>query len=376
MRISAAVACLAGVSLLAGPAWRAALPGYRYEFPRDHFSHSDFQTEWWYFTGNVRTHAGRRFGFELTFFRHGVRPEHRGGGVWDVRDVWLAHFALSDIDGSRFLHTERMTRTGPGLAGADLTKARVWNGNWRVDQATDPNSAGGVAEQRLEAIAETFRIRLTMRPAKPPVIHGSNGVSQKAEGAGRASHYISSTRLSAQGEIGIGGERYSVSGLAWMDHEFFTHQLTPDQTGWDWFSIQFDDGTELMLYRLRRKDGSVDPWSAGTYVDVAGGTRRLERDEFTLTPGATWTSPSTGARYPVEWAIEVAPLGLRAAVSTRLDKQELTSRSRAVSAYWEGTIDVRGTRRGRTVQGSGYLEMTGYAGPVRMGEPNSRTGNE
>jgi predicted secreted hydrolase len=347
---------LTALTLLASTAdpYRTALPGYHFEFPRDHFSHPDFQTEWWYYTGNVHTRDGRRFGFELTFFRHSV-DRSPATTVWDVRNAWLAHLALSDIDGKRFFHTQRLNRSGVGLAGADLEQRRVWNGNWFVQW--------GDKDQKLEAIADRFLVDLTLEPVKPPVIHGENGVSQKAAGAGHASHYISFTRLATRGAITVDGTTYQVEGLTWMDHEFFTHQLEANQTGWDWFSVQLDDGSELMLFRLRRKDGSVDPYSAGTYVDPRGRTEHILVREFAVTPGAIWTSPETHGRYPIAWSIDVPPLDLHLALKTDLPQQELTGRG---MNYWEGAIAVSGTKQGRAVKGVGYLEMTGYAGPVQM----------
>lgn len=356
MRSRAALALLMSASVFGAP-YRSALPGYQYKFPRDHYNHPEFQTEWWYYTGNLHSSGGKRFGFELTFFRHGVDREARLKNIWDVSDVWLAHFALSDIDGGRFYHTERLNRAGAGLAGADEAKARVWNGNWQ--------SRWEGRGQNLQAVAEKFRIDLTVQAEKAPVIHGANGVSQKAAGEGRASHYISLTRLAAKGMIEVEGRTFAVEGLAWMDHEFFTHQLDTNQSGWDWFSLQFEDGSELMLFRLRRKDGSVDPYSAGTYVDAQGHARHLAASDFSLAPGKTWTSTETGARYPIAWNVRVPSLGLDAAVSTRLQRQELTGKT---MAYWEGAVEAVAAKSGRAVKGVGYLEMTGYAGPVRMGD--------
>jgi predicted secreted hydrolase len=340
--------------------YRLALPGYKHVFPRDHFNHPEFQTEWWYYTGNLRTADGKRFGFELTFFRHGVDRETRPKNVWDVSDVWLAHLALSDIDGNRFFHTERLNRAGPGIAGSDFEQARVWNGNWQVRWTLDPKRPG-FSRQNLQAVADQFRIDLSMTTDKPPVIHGTNGVSQKAAGPGRGSHYVSLTRLKTSGTIAVEGRTFTVDGLTWMDHEFFTHQLEANQSGWDWFSLQMDDGSELMLFRLRRKDGTADPYSAGTYVDAHGQAKHLSSEAFSLTPGKTWTSPANGARYPIEWNVRVPSLGLDLALSTRLSQQELVGKT---MSYWEGAIEVRGKKGG----GVGYLEMTGYTGPVRMGE--------
>src|SRR3974390_1090039 len=247
--------------------YKQATPGYKYEFPRDHFNHEEFQTEWWYYTGNVTASDGHKFGFELTFFREGVDRSAKKTETWDVQDIYLAHAALSDIEGARFYHQERTNRPGPGIAGASAAERRIWNGNWSARWRDD--------QQQLAVLEEQFSFSLFLDPQKPPVIHGENGISQKAAAAGHASHYISLTRLQAAGTIIVGGQTYSVSGLAWMDHEFFTQQLAPDQAGWDWISAQLNDGAELMLYRMRKKDGSADPFSAGTFVDKAGHAAQL-----------------------------------------------------------------------------------------------------
>jgi predicted secreted hydrolase len=319
-------------ALIAVLVFAVAKPGYRYEFPRDHSAHPEFRTEWWYWTGNLRdTATGRRFGFELTFFRQAVDERNRTPrNPWDVTDLYLAHLALSDIETGRFHHAERVNRAGPGLAGP------MWNGNWR----------GGLTE--LEAVTEEFHLRLAFSTAKPPVIHGVDGVSQKSAGEGHASHYISFTRLDTRGTLTLRGRKLEVSGSSWMDHEFFTHQLEPNQAGWDWMSIQLDDRTELMLFHLRRKDGSIDPYSAGTYIDAAGRARHLGVRDFTMTPvGEQWKG------YPVAWRIEVPSLGLRLDATTPMRNQEL----RGSYTYWEGAMDFKGSK-----SGVGYLEMTGYAG--------------
>ncbi len=337
--------------------YRDALPGYRYKFPQDHFNHPDFQTEWWYYTGNVKSANGHRFGFELTFFRHGVDRESKTVSTWAVRDLYFAHLALSDLDGDKFLHAERTNRAGPGIAGVSEADGRIWNGNWQVTWRSD--------EQILQAVDERFALLFTLRSAKPPVIHGENGISQKAEGAGHASHYISLTRLNTQGEIELGSRKFQVIGTAWMDHEFFTHQLEPDQVGWDWMSIQLQNNTELMLFHIRRKDGSIDPFSAGTFVDALGNTTHLRRDEFSLEPvGATWMSPATRAVYPVRWKISVPKLGIALEASTSLPSQELPSPAGFVPAYWEGAVVVSGTKGRSPIGGVGYLEMTGYDHPI------------
>jgi predicted secreted hydrolase len=343
--------------------YSVALPAYRYEFPRDHFDHPKYQTEWWYYTGNVKSGDGRRFGFELTFFRQGVNRDAAKAGAWDVRDLYLAHLALSDLDGGHFYHTERTNRAGPGIAGVSSNDARIWNGNWQIQWNGD--------EQRLRAVDSRFELQLALRSEKPPVIQGEDGVSQKGADAGHASHYISLTHLATNGTIALNGKSFQVSGLAWMDHEFFTHQLESDQIGWDWFSVQLADDTELMLFRIRRKDGSVDPFSAATFVDARGQSTHLRSTDFSLQPsGATWTSAITKATYPVQWRIAVPKLGLDLDVKTPLASQELTggsSNGTLTPSYWEGAVAYTGTRTGSKIQGVGYLEMTGYDRPFEMG---------
>ncbi|HEY7269503.1 MAG TPA: lipocalin-like domain-containing protein [Dehalococcoidia bacterium] len=295
---------------------------------------------------------GRRFGFELVFFRQGERRASSDNpSVWRIDDLYLAHLALTDIDGRRFRSYRRLNRAGPGIAGASLDLARVWNGNWeaRLDLAT--------GAQTLSAIAEGIRFHLRLAPRKPPVIHGENGVSQKAEGEGHASYYVSFTRLDVAGQLN--GE--AVHGTAWMDHEWFSSQLAQNQRGWDWFSVQLDDGTDLMLFQLRRMDRSIDPYSSGTFVDRNGRAVHLRREDFKLDPVGWWTSPKTGARYPVKWRITVPSLHLALECSAAIPAQELASEDRSAPAYWEGAVVYGGTP-----SGVGYLEMTGYAAPMRI----------
>ena len=341
-----------------------AQPGYHYQFPRDYFDHPDYQTEWWYYTGNVKSASGKRFGFELTFFRQGVSRDAAKTGAWDLRDLYLAHLALSDLDGGRFYHTERTNRAGPGIAGISESQGRVWNGNWQVQWQSN--------QQILQAIDDQFELHFTLTPEKPPVIHGENGVSQKAPGAGRASHYFSLTRIGVNGEISVGTQKMEVTGLAWMDHEFFTHQLDSNQVGWDWFSVQLQDRTELMLFRMRRKDGSLDPYSAGTFVDTRGIGEHLGAKDFSLQPGTlanragsgnlSWTSPATHAIYPIRWTISVPKYQIELTASTLLGSQELAATGNVTPSYWEGAMEMTGSRRAASLSGVGYLEMTGYVG--------------
>ena len=340
--------------------YKTALPGYRYEFPRDHFNHEDFQTEWWYTTGNLIAADGRHYGFELTFFRQGVDRDPSKKESWDIQDLYLAHLAMSDLDGGKFYHTERTNRAGPGLAGIDAQQKRIWNGNWEIRW----NGEEGI----LNVVDEKFSLAFSLRNEKPPVIHGGNGVSQKAAGTGHASHYISFTRLQTKGTMEMAGKSIEVRGSSWMDHEFFTHSMEAEQIGWDWLSVQLEDDTELMLYQFRRKDGSSDPFSSGTYVDAQGKSLHLAAADFRLVPtGETWTSGVTGAKYPVAWSMEIPKLGLKLAATTRLKSQELAGGSKIAPSYWEGAIAIEGTRGGASVLGVGYLEMTGYDRPIEVG---------
>ncbi len=337
--------------------FQMALPGYQYEFPRDHFNHPDYKTEWWYYTGNLTASDGHKFGYELTFFRQAVSRAQKNPTDWDVQDLYLAHLALSDLSGGHFYHTERLNRSGPGLAGASLQLGRVWNGNWQVQWVN--------GEQHLGAFADDFALHFVMSSQKPPVIHGKNGVSQKSAGLGHASHYISFTRLITSGSIDLNGKTYRVDGTSWMDHEFFSHRIDEDQSGWDWLSLQLDDNTELMLYRLRHQDGSVDPFSSGTYVDANGTSTFLSNTDFSMQPGTeTYTSPSTRGIYPIAWQVTIPSLGMDLQIRTALASQEMAIRNIASLSYWEGAIAITGTRGGSALHGVGYLEMTGYARPV------------
>jgi predicted secreted hydrolase len=337
--------------------YRTALPGYHYQFPHDHFSHPDFETEWWYYTGNVKSSDGHRFGFELTFFRQAVTRDPSKTAVWDVRDVYFAHLALSDLDRGNFYHSERSNRSGPGIAGVSEADRRIWNGNWQIRWQGD--------DQQLQAVDDRFTLQFKMHPEKPPVIHGENGVSQKGANPGEASHYISFTRLATSGSIELNGTKLDVTGTAWMDHEFFTHLLEPEQVGWDWLSLQLDDNTEFMLFHIRREDGSIDSHSAGTYIDAGGKSQNLKNADFVLQPaGDAWTSPITKAVYPIHWKISIPRLGIELDAKTPLESQELAGKGNFAPTYWEGAITLQGSHNGKPLAGVGYLEMTGYDRPL------------
>lgn len=343
--------------------FQSATAGYRYNFPRDHGSHPIYRTEWWYYTGHLHSKSGRSFGFELTFFRRGIPPDEIKTlpSKWSVKDLYLAHFAVTDITGKRFHFSEKLSREGLGKAGADESRLLVWIDDWRAEASTEPS-----ASHTLVARDETHTLALTLQPTKPLVTHGAAGISRKGKDVGQASHYYSFTRLATSGKLTIDGESFEVTGTSWMDHEFGSAELGTDQVGWDWFSIQFEDDTELMLYRMRRKDGASDLASSGTAVSPDGDARHLEVTDFQIESSGTWTSAESKATYPAKWRLTIPLLGLILDVTPLLADQELrTSRSTRVS-YWEGAVAVTGTKQGRPIKGQGYVELTGYAERLKM----------
>ena len=332
--------------------WALALPGWKYEFPRDHFAHPDFKTEWWYFTGNLTAEDGRELGFQLTFFRQGTRRGEDAVTRFAVDDIKLAHFAVTDIGEGKFRYAQKVSRGAFGEAGFSDGDRISWIDDWSL-QLTGPRKF------RLEAKDAEFALALDLTSAKEPVFHGENGVSQKSAGEGRASHYYSFTRLAAEGTLTLGRREMPVKGWSWFDQEWATNQLTENQTGWDWLSLQFEDGTELMLFQIRLKDGGRDPFSHGTWIDAVGKATVVKNDDFELVPGRIWTSDETGGDYPVEWKLRIPKLELELDVSAAMDAQELVLRP---ISYWEGSVRARGIRGSQEVLGRGYLEMTGYAG--------------
>lgn len=326
-----------------------------WQFPRDFGAHPAFQTEWWYYTGNVQTEDGRRFGYQFTIFRRAIAPPNEtasSGSEWRSDQLYMAHFGLSDVADERFFHEERFSRGGAGLAGATVDPVyRVWLEDWQV-----------IA---LDASAETTRITarmagsaaldLTLQQIKPPALQGENGLSAKSGEVGNASYYYSLTRLATEGTITIGDEVFTVAGATWKDHEFGTSALGAGALGWDWFGLQFDDNRELMVGQIRLADGGRDPNFGGLLVYPDGSTRYLPSEAFTIESVNTWTSPHTGAVYPSGWTItvdtgEAEPL--RLTLTPQMLDQELHGGG---IAYWEGTVRIEGD-----VTGYGYAELTGY----------------
>jgi len=354
------VAALMAVFLLTtGFTYQLAVPGRKITFPADHYSHPDFKTEWWYYTGHLESESGKRYGYQVTFFRFGLRDRQKEMTESPLfTELYMAHFALSDLAAKRFTFRERIERGIAGKAGAATDRFQVWNGDWKVH--------GDGNHHAIEVNDRGRRLRLGLRALKAPVLHGRNGLSQKGEGAGRASYYYSLTRMRTEGELTVNGKTEKVRGLTWMDHEFGSNQLREDQVGWDWFSIQLDNQTELMLYLMRRKDGSIDPYSSGTLVADDGVTKNLTLKDYRIEILERWKSPASGATYPMKWKVTVPSESIELEILPAFPEQELiTNRSTRVT-YWEGAVQIRGNARGKSIGGHGYVEMTGYAGKLTI----------
>lgn len=334
--------------------WRLALPGYKYQFPADHAAHKAFKTEWWYYTGHLRSRDGRKFGYELTFFRFGVDLDEVPQSAWALSEVHSAHFAVTDEQNNRFFFDEKMNRPALSLASTDEKSYHVINGGWSAKMEG--------AAHHLKAGSPGYAIDLKLTAKKPPILHGVNGVSQKANCKGCASHYYSLTRMETAGTITIGKEHIAVTGVTWMDHEFGSNQLTEEQIGWDWYSVQLDNNVELMFYIMRRKGGGFDPNSSGTVIYPDGTTKHLALNDYKITTLSTWKSPVSGATYPIKWQVTVPALDCTLNIDPVMQQQELvTSKSTGVT-YWEGSCKVTGAAKGKAITGDAYVEMTGYAG--------------
>ena len=327
------------------------------DLPADFGPHPDYLTEWWYYTGNLDAVDGRHFGYQLTFFRRAISPpdlRQPRDSNWAADHLYLAHFTLTDVARDEYRAFERFTRGAAGLAGAQAEPYRVWLEDWQIEQRSPDVVA-------LHALQDDIVIDLTLTDVKGTVLQGQAGYSPKGSEPGNASYYFSQTRLQTEGSLTTRGETFSVSGLSWMDHEFSTSALAPEQVGWDWFSIQLDDGSELMLFQFRREDGSSDQFSSGTFIAADGQTTHLAREDFDITVGDTWRSPRSGAEYPSQWELRVPSLDLTLALEPYLSDQELN----VFFVYWEGAVHITGTRAGNAVAGNGYVEMTGYAASMQ-----------
>lgn len=359
LRRALALAVIAGLAGAGPPGFLNANVPWRFAFPRDHAAHDGFASEWWYYTGHVRAAGGRRFGYELTFFRIGLRPgaglPEPGQSAWRGNEVYPAHFALTDEAGQRFVHAERFARAALG-AGFASTQ--------RLDVHVDAWTLSGGSPFRLHAAADGTAIDFALVAEKPPTVHGHDGISKKGPCATCASHYYSVTRLRTHGALTYRGERLTVEGISWMDHEFGSGELDTNQVGWDWFSLQLDDRREFMLYLLRNRDGSVTPESSGSAIDPAGRVTYLPHSAFAVAATGRWTSPHTHAAYPSGWRVRIAGANAEFVLTPTVLDQELADTTGGVS-YWEGAVDVRDAATQRLL-GVGYVELTGYAGAVSL----------
>lgn len=330
-----------------------ALEPRPFVFPEDHGSHDPFRTEWWYFTGNLRTADDRHFGFELTFFRYAIAAASAPrASAWATRQIWMAHLALTDTQRRRFEATERLSRGALGLAGARSDRFAVWVEDWTAAQSDTS------APIQLTASADDFGIDLRLEPRKPVVLQGENGLDRKGPEVGNASYYYSWPRLEVRGHVQpVAEQAVAVTGLAWLDREWSTSALSPGVVGWDWFALQLSDGRDLMFYRLRDAAGDATAWSGGSIVAADGTSRRLTPESVRLDVLETWTSPDTGVAYPVGWRMQVPAHGLDLSIQPVLADQEIDLSVR----YWEGAVAIESADPARSISGSGYLELAGYA---------------
>ncbi len=330
------------------PGFARAFEPRALEFPRDHGAHPEYATEWWYLTGNLQSESGRGFGYQFTLFRVALRPgEAVKDSAWRAQQVYMGHLAISDIAEARHHSAERFARAAAGLAGARVSPFEVWLGPWSM------RGGGELFPLTLSAQHEDMGLSLQLDSGdKPLVLQGERGLSRKSATPGNASYYYSFTRLPTRGELRIGDTAYTVQGYSWMDREWSSSALDKDQSGWDWFALQLDDGRELMFYRLRDREGGAHPFSRGSLVERDGSVHSLLPDQVELTPLRHWRAED-GARYPVGWRLQVAEHQLDLEVQALLDDQLMDHSVR----YWEGAVDVSGSQRG-----AGYLELSGYAG--------------
>ena len=323
-----------------------------FRFPEDHAAHDEYRNEWWYFTGNLRDAGGRHFGFELTFFRLAMSPEAvPRGSTWGANQAWMAHLAVTDTDGRDFIAAERFSREALGLAGSQAEPFGVWLEDWSAT-----GDGPGIPPLQLSAGTARAGIELTLNGAKPVVFHGDNGLDPKGPEPGNASYYYSLTRLAATGTVRVADEEFDVSGTAWMDREWGTSALSPDLAGWDWFALQLADKVEVMYYRLRTEDGGTSPFSGGSLIQADGARIPLNPQDVALTPLEHWTSPTSGARYPTAWQLDLPGHEMTLQIRPYLQEQELNLTVR----YWEGAVSVTGNQRDTALAGDGYVELTGY----------------
>lgn len=332
-------------------------------FPDDHGPHPGYRTEWWYYTGNVFTEEGRQFGYQFTIFRSQLNPpdsldaDQQFYSDWSTDQLYLGHFAISDVRNEEHVFEERYSRGAAGLAGAQVEPYRIWLEDWeilRVDPGTSDDKNFPV--QLRAEMEDGAAIDLTVTPAKPLVLQGEEGYDRKGEEEGNASYYLAFTRMEAVGTITINNQNYKVSGSSWMDHEWSTSALDESQEGWDWFSIQLSNGYDLMYYQLRNGDGTVSRFTTGSLIDPEGNKTIITPEDVELEVLRSWTSPHSGADYPSQWKLNIPKHDLELELATLFPDQEMDVSVR----YFEGTLSVSGVMEEEEIGGNGFIEMTGY----------------
>ncbi len=325
-----------------------------FRFPEDHGPHPSFRNEWWYFTGNLDAPGERHFGYQLTVFRTALAPADGGAlrsSRWASSQVYMGNFALTDVDSGQFHASDRFERQALELAGATASPFHVWIDDWMV------RSIGAETfPVRLHARHRQISIDLVLDQGMAPVLEGARGLSQKGSEVGQASYYYSLPRMPTSGAIEIGGRAYRAEGTSWMDREWSTSSLGKEQVGWDWFALQFSEGSSLMYYQLRGPTGEPGPFSAGTWIDKEGRTNSLSREDVGLQISSWWASPIDQRRYPGGWRLRISRVGLDVEVTPFLPNQELNLAVR----YWEGAVRVSGRSAAGRIAGVGYVELTGY----------------
>lgn len=321
------------------------------EFPRDFGPHPDYQTEWWYYTGTLAAEDGRQFGYQLTFFRRALSAEDTpaSDSDWRTKQIYFSHFTLSDIENQQFYPHERFSRQSADLAGAQAEPYRVWLENWSAE-AVGPNQV------HLVAHADDVALDLTLTATRPPVLQGDRGYSPKGPEAGNASYYYSIVQQATEGTLTVGGEAVAVTGKSWKDHEYSTSALSPGTVGWDWFSLQLDNGAALMLFALRQEGEQGLTVADGTFVAADGAQTRILPGDCEVTVLETWHSKASGATYPARWQVEIPKLDLALEGAPMMANQEL----QVSNTYWEGATAFEGSVAEEPVAAQGYIEMTGY----------------
>ncbi len=347
-----------------------ALPERTLVFPRDHGAHPDFRTEWWYITGHATSSAGREFGFQVTFFRSRVEATQGMQSQFAAKQLIFAHCAVTDVQGKKLWHDQRIAREGFGIAQASAQDTDIKLRNWTLKRTAQPEPASAQASTapapgyQARIAAQDFTLDLSFTETQPLLLQGKQGLSRKGPDEKQASYYYSKPQLQAGGHITLGGQRLAVKGSAWLDHEWSQELLHPEAVGWDWIGINLFDGSALTAFQLRRKDGSA-LWTGGSFRATSSSglqTFIAQPKEVAFQALKGWTSPTTGAKYPTEWLVRTPAdyYTVKAVISA----QELDSRNSTGTVYWEGLSDLFDSNN--KYVGRGYLEMTGYAGALRI----------